>query len=410
MEINKIGKKLRLNRIFQKDKKAVIVAADHGNVSDPAENIIYLKNILENIIEASPDAILLTPGQAERLGYLFKGKDKPALIIRGDWMNLQRLGTLDVSNCLPAKVLKRVPTLRPLDALLLGASAITIYLFVGYDKKLERENLNSCKKFAQECEKLGIPCIIEPIAYGALVTGKNIVKILHYAAKLARDAGADVLKIPYTGDVESFRELVKIANIPVLMLGGARSEREKDALELVEEALEAGGSGVVFGRNVTKAKNPKDVVENIKKIVHYNKTSEEVFTLSFKKGTKLKVRKEECRGCQYCELICNYYHTGEFGKMFSCIRVEEDGFDFKIFSCNLCGRCIKECPENALYFSENGYLQIYKDKCNMCGICINVCPQKILKLGKELIFCDMCKGMPLCVKWCPAGAIYLEVK
>jgi class I fructose-bisphosphate aldolase len=409
--INLIGKKLRMNRIFQKDKRAVVVAADHGNVSDPAENIIYLEKILKNIIEASPDAILLTPGQAERLGYLFKGKDKPALIVRGDWMNLQRLGSLDVSNCLPALVLKRVPTLKAIDALLLGASAVTIYLFVGYDKKLQNENLDSCKKMAKDCKNLGLPCIIEPIAYGGLVTGKNIVELLQYSAKLARDAGADALKIPYTGDVESFRELVKIAKIPVLMLGGAKSERERDALELVEEGLEAGCSGVVFGRNVTKAKNPKEVVENIKKIVHYNMTTDQVFATYFKKGTKLKVNREKCTGCQYCEVICNYYHTQEFSRRFSSVKIEEDGnFNFKIRVCNLCGKCVKECPKNALYFSEEGYLQIDEKKCNGCKICVEVCHQKILKFEGKLIFCDMCKGNPLCVKWCPNGAIYLEVK
>jgi class I fructose-bisphosphate aldolase len=68
------------------------------------------------------------------------------------------------------------------------------------------------------------------------------------------ELGADALKIPYTGDVESFAHLVRVAQVPVLVLGGARSDNERDALELFAEGLEAGCSGCLMGRNVTKSR------------------------------------------------------------------------------------------------------------------------------------------------------------
>ncbi len=405
---SRIGKKIRLNRIFRQDGRAVVVASDHGNVSDPTENVINIKNILEQIINAKADGVLLTVGQAKRLGYLFKGKDKPALLIRADWMNLTRLGSTDLTNCLPAQQLKQVNTVSAKDALLLGADGVTVYYFVGYSKKLQTENLYSCKKLAKECAEFGLPCIIEPIAVGGMVTGKNIVELLQISAKDAREAGADALKIPYTGDIKSFKKLVEIAQIPVLMLGGAKSDVERDALELVEEGLKAGCNGVVFGRNVTKSKNPGKIVENIIKIVHEGISVDRLFAIPFKEGMRLKVDNKKCSGCEYCELICSFQYNKEFGKKYSRIRVEKKGTEFNLFYCNLCGKCVKVCSESAIKLDIEGILKFDKSKCIKCLHCVQSCPKNILKFDKELIYCNLCNGVPQCVKWCPQGAIKLE--
>ena len=96
------GKTARMNRLFNpKDGKAVCVAADHGWMSDATENVMNLKKILEQVVAGGADGVLMSFGTALRIGYLFQGKDKPAIIIRADWMNLPRLGGANVSNVLP---------------------------------------------------------------------------------------------------------------------------------------------------------------------------------------------------------------------------------------------------------------------------------------------------------------------
>src|SRR4030067_304048 len=85
---------------------------------------------------------------------------------------------------------------------------------------------------------------------------------------MAVELGADALKIPYTGDVDSFRRLVQIAGVPVLVLGGARSDNERDALELFAEGLQAGGKGCLMGRNVTKSADPQALVAQLAGIAH----------------------------------------------------------------------------------------------------------------------------------------------
>src|SRR3990170_2646009 len=143
----------------------------------------------------------------------------------------------------------------------MGASAITIYLFLGYNDRVEARGIEVCARFVAECHQIGLPCIIEPLAYGGQVTGANTVELLTLGARMAVELGADALKIPYTGDVDSFRRLVQIAGVPVLVLGGARSDNERDALELFAEGLQAGGKGCLMGRNVTKSADPQRLVE-----------------------------------------------------------------------------------------------------------------------------------------------------
>ena len=52
-----------------------------------------------------------------------------------------------------------------------------------------------------------------------------------------------------------------MAQVPTLVLGGARSDYERDALELYMEAQEAGASGCLMGRNVTKSPDPAHMIE-----------------------------------------------------------------------------------------------------------------------------------------------------
>ncbi|MFH1131175.1 MAG: hypothetical protein V1754_07560, partial [Pseudomonadota bacterium] len=299
------GKQTRLNRLFDPaDGRAVCVAADHGWMSDPTENVIRLKPILEQVIAGGADGVLVSFGTAQRYGDLFRGKSTPAILIRADWMNLPRLGGSNVSNVLPVVNFHKRATSIAKDALAVGASAITIYYFVGYSDEFEAINIKQAAVFAAECRKVGLPLIIEPMAVGGMVTGVNIAEILIASARIASEIGADALKIPYTGDVKTFRELCGVAGVPVLVLGGAKSDHPRDALELVEEALQAGAAGTVFGRNVTKAKDPKAMVQDIVALVHGGKTVDEIANPLHGKIIQLHSVSSRCVGCHICMMAC----------------------------------------------------------------------------------------------------------
>ena len=261
---------MHMERLFNRrhDGRAICVAADHGYMSNVTPNVINLPAITRAVIRGGADAVLLSPGQAHRLSYLFEETDSPVLIVRADWMNMPRLDRNDPDNALLSEHLFHQKVLSAEQALALGADAITIYLFLGTDDNIEATGIESCSQFVSECRKIGLPCIIEPLAFGAQVTKENLVDLLTLGARIGVELGADALKIPYTGDVESFSHLVKVADVPVLVLGGTRSEDEQDTLKLLADGLEAGCAGCLMGRRVTQSPDPEGMVRQLVQIAH----------------------------------------------------------------------------------------------------------------------------------------------
>ncbi|HLO32092.1 MAG TPA: hypothetical protein VK249_23275 [Anaerolineales bacterium] len=263
---------VQMERLFNRrqDGRAICVAADHGYMSNVTPNVVNLSAIAQAAIRGGADGVLLSPGQAHRLARLFDAPDAPALIVRADWMNMPRLGEADLNNGVPPQHLFHQRMLSARQALALGAKAITIYLFLGTDDTIEATGIESCAQFISECRRASLPCILEPLAFGAQVTEKNLVDLLTLGARMAVELGADALKIPYTGDVESFSRLVRIADVPVLVLGGARSENEQDTLELLADGLKAGCAGCLMGRRVTQSPDPERMVRQLVQIAHPN--------------------------------------------------------------------------------------------------------------------------------------------
>ena len=404
------------------------MAADHGYMSDVTDNVINLRPITAAVIRGGVDGILMSPGQAVRLAPLYQGRDGPALIVRADWMNMARLGSSNLTNAAPQRHLVHHKVLTAEQALSLGATAITIYLFVGYDDQVEASGIDSCARFASECRKVGLPCIMEPLAVGGSVTGANLVELLTLGARMCVELGADALKIPYTGDVESFRHLVDISQVPVLVLGGARSPSDRDALELFAEGLEAGCSGCLMGRNVTKAPDPEQLMRQLCQIAHDGYSVDDALRGQKFDRVRLRVVTSKCTGCDLCVTACVGAHDrGEFGAHLARLSIHTLGLGrHKVQYCTLCKKCIEVCPSGALKWHETtGAVQLIPENCTACDKCVEICPTHVVLKsdsgitfeGKELpprkdigamwvpVICDLCGGSPACAAICPTGAI-----
>jgi class I fructose-bisphosphate aldolase len=420
------GLQARMDRLFNRhgDGRAVCVAADHGYMSDVTPNVVNLHSITEAVIEGGVDGILLSPGQARRLAPLFRGRAGPALILRADWMNMPRLGTSNVANAVPQRLLVHQKVVTARQALDLGAAAITIYLFLGYNDRIEATGVEVCARFVSECRQVGLPCIIEPLAYGGQVTGANIVEILTLGARMAVELGADALKIPYTGDVDSFRRLVEISEVPVLVLGGARSDNERDALELFSEGLEAGAKGCLMGRNVTKSPDPQRMVERLCGIAHQGWTVDRAMRAEDWPYLRLKAHPARCTGCQLCVVACVAAHDGgAYGINLSRLRIDsgDKPGQHKVMFCTLCKKCIDVCPSQALrWHPQTAAVELLVDRCNMCNECVEICPTGVIvhsDRGIQVagggtlewfpVVCDLCGGEPECTAICPTEAIFV---
>jgi class I fructose-bisphosphate aldolase len=422
----KSGLQARMDRLFNRhgDGRAVCVAADHGYMSDVTGNVVNLRGVTEAVIRGGVDGVLLSPGQAMRLAPLFQGRDGPALIIRADWMNMPRLGTANVANAVPQRVLWHQKVITAEQALALGATAITIYLFLGFSDEVERGGIEVNARFVAECRRVGLPCIIEPISYGGQVTGANWVDILKLGARMAAEIGADALKIPYTGDVDSFRDLVSGAGVPVLVLGGARSDVERDALELFAEALEAGASGCLMGRNVTKSPDPKTMIEQLTGIAHRGWSVDDALRGEKWDYLKLKAKSNLCTGCDLCVIACVGSHDdGGYGASVSRLHIDPGSKPghHKVMFCTVCKKCIEVCPTKALrWHPQTGAVELLPDLCESCGECVKICPTQVIVHSEQGIafadghsldwypvVCDLCGGAPECARICPTGAIFV---
>jgi len=234
------------------------------------------------------------------------------------------------------------------------------------------------------------------------------------------ELGADALKVPYTGDVDSFAHLVEVSRVPVLVLGGARSEHERDALELLAEGLEAGCQGCLMGRNVTKSPDPEALIRRLCQMAHENYSVEDAERGRKWDKVRLRVVTSQCTGCQLCVTACVAAHgSGLFGNHLARLSVEALRLgQNKVYYCTLCKKCIEVCPTDALSWDDQtGAVSLQLEACTACDKCVEICPTHVVFRSDESIrlttmdlpwypvICDLCGGDPACGRICPTGAI-----
>ena len=66
--------------------------------------------------------------------------------------------------------------------------------------------------------------------------------VVMHVARLGAELGADIVKVSYTGSVESFRQVVAGCPVPVVIAGGPKMNSDRDILEMVQGSIEAGAA------------------------------------------------------------------------------------------------------------------------------------------------------------------------
>ena len=132
-----------------------------------------------------------------------------------------------------------------------------------------------------------------------------------------------------------------------------------------------------------------------------------------------------CTGCGTCELMCSLYHEGIGGPSMSRCHVTRNPFngEYQFSTCKQClaPSCYIACPlpDAALCIDEEtGVKFIDEAECIGCTECIEACPfdHAEVKFNKnsDLAFkCDQCRQReqgPICVEYCPVGALLFGPK
>jgi DhnA family fructose-bisphosphate aldolase class Ia len=248
--VSDCGKKIRLNRVLGGSKRrALVVAFDHALVLGPIPGTEDPIGKIKQFAQADIDALLLNLGLIRCFANSTAIGSIPPLIVRLDWTTVWSALGQNGSGALHSSLIAH-----PEDALRHGADAVLTYLVVGTgDAEFEMKEIARNAEIARECERVGIPLIVESLARGKNVQNPGDPKWLNLHTRMAVELGADAVKTDYSGDTTSMREVVKECSLPILVLGGSRHASDKRALDVVREVASAGAAGVFFGRNVFQA-------------------------------------------------------------------------------------------------------------------------------------------------------------
>ncbi|MGZ4816661.1 MAG: class I fructose-bisphosphate aldolase [Terriglobales bacterium] len=244
------GKKLRLHRVLGKfHKRALVVAFDHAMVLGP---IAGTESPVEKILRfsrAKADAVLVNLGLIHQFAQSSYVNEAPRFIARLDWTTVWAVMSSGGAGELRSALLAS-----PEQALHSGADAVITYMVVGTgNADFESKELIRNAEVARECERVGIPLIVESLARGRAIENPCDPKWLHLHSRMAAELGADAVKTDYTGDPQTMKEVVDRCPIPILVLGGSRQASDESALEVVRAIVKSGAAGAFFGRNVFQA-------------------------------------------------------------------------------------------------------------------------------------------------------------
>lgn len=270
-------KKYRLNRLFNPiSNKCFDVAIDHGffgeyNFLQGIENI---QSAILKVIDAGPDAIQLTIGQAKYLQQQ-PGKQKPSLVLRTDVANVYGA---ELSRIPFSKIIEQPA----LQSVRMDAACICVNLFnIPGAPEVTAQCIDNILKLKLESDYYNMPLMIEPLVFrpnnekgGYMVDGdiNKIISLVRQAVEL----GADIIKADPCDDIGQYHRVVEIAgDIPVLVRGGSKAADE-EIIKRTTELMEQGASGIVYGRNIIQHKNPELITKTLMGIVHGDQSVKKV--------------------------------------------------------------------------------------------------------------------------------------
>jgi class I fructose-bisphosphate aldolase len=258
------GKKARLHRILYKhglgNGKALFLPYDQGLEHGPRD---FFANpaasdpgyIIRLAVEGGFNGIALQVGLAEKFYWDYAGEVPLILKLNGKTeipSDARALSPLHASVA---------------DAARLGADAVGYTLYVG--TPAQDQDFAQLRVVREEAYRLGMPLIVWAYPRGEAIDtkgGKDSFYAVDYAARTASELGADVVKVnfprpdkrggvPGSYDTEftpqqAVEAVVRSANRTLVLISGGEKAGDQAMLEKAREAMEAGATGLIFGRNI----------------------------------------------------------------------------------------------------------------------------------------------------------------
>lgn len=259
-----LGKEIRLKRLLHEDGRLLGVAVDQATARGVFDELMPIERKIDEIAAARPDAMTMHKGIADTCFHKHAGKT--SLIFKASTFS-------------PWQPNSDVQVANVEEAIRFGADAVSMGCIVGGDD--QPEQLQNLATIAGEAHKVGLPVIAHIYPRGNQIPKTELNDWRHaaYAVRTGAEVGVDIVKTKYTGDPESFHKVVSSTPAKVVVAGGDIGNNIEDYFQMVHDVIDAGGTGITFGRIVWNRPNPTAVVKAFKHIIHHNGTVKEAMKL-----------------------------------------------------------------------------------------------------------------------------------
>ena len=244
---------IRESRLFRDNGRALVVAMDHPRVFDTITGLKNANSVIKKVIDGGADAVLAPFGTASDSSKVLRNA--------GLWLSV------DTTRDTVTTVVEM--------ALRLGADGIKVEIFPWckteddyFSKSTGNETVLNAVCLASECQKWGLPLMIETIPFGWPKADRKTNEQIAAACRIASEAGADYVKSFYTGDKSSFKEVIENCSVPVFILGGEKVSSDLEILKMVRDAMDVGAIGITMGRNIWGHKNIRGMTKALEAIIH----------------------------------------------------------------------------------------------------------------------------------------------
>ncbi len=258
------GKRARLHRILHqhglRNGTAIFLPYDQGLEHGPRDFFANPlasdpKYIVKLAVEGGFNGIALQIGLAEKFYWDYAGEVPLVLKLNGKTDIPPDDNALSPVNATVE------------DAVRLGADAVGYTLYIG--TPVQEVDFEQYRRVREDAQRFGVPLIVWAYPRGSAIGakgGKDSFYAVDYASRTASELGADVVKVNFphpekqSGVSEPYRAhfssqqaidaVVRSANRTLVLVSGGERAGEDAMLEKARESMEAGATGLIFGRNV----------------------------------------------------------------------------------------------------------------------------------------------------------------
>ncbi len=247
-----IGKTLRMRRLVDSISGSIIaVPMDHGFTLGPIKGVDRIAETAEKVYKGGASAVIVHKGNVPRL------VNVPSL--KGLMVHISASVSRSPHSA------QKVLTASVEEVSRLGADGVSVHVNIGATG--DKEMIQDLGMVADDANILGLPLLA--MMYARDDNGKDDTSVdaLAHIARIAQEAGADIVKINATPKGDGFDEVTQGIDIPIVIAGGAKSDDFAGFLETVEQCILKGASGISIGRNIFQADDPAKATSKIVEVV-----------------------------------------------------------------------------------------------------------------------------------------------